>query len=131
MIRSNPGRDDSQSSPLFAYPITHELAYVLATIGRVVARIFCNHSASPQVTGRRKSWRTYFLEAVILGVTEKDGKALNNGLDRPSLDANPGEDDSRGKVTYRGNDPPQTARSADLHHSPVDPEPVLSSRSAR
>jgi hypothetical protein len=40
-----------------------------------------------------------------LGVTEKDGKALNNGLDRPALDANPGEDDSRGKVTYRGNDP--------------------------
>jgi hypothetical protein len=89
---------------LFADPTTHELVYVLATIGRAAARLFCNYSAPPQVTGRRNPWRTCFLEAVILGVTEKDGKALNNGLDRPALDANPGEDDSRGKVTYRGND---------------------------
>ena len=90
MIRSNPGRDDSQSGPLFADPTTHELVYVLATIGRAAARLYCNYSASSQVTRKRKSWRTYFLEAVILGVTEKDGMVLNNGLDRPALDANPG-----------------------------------------
>ena len=84
----------------------------MATIGRAAARLFCNYSASPPVTGRRKSWRTYFLEAVILGVTEKGGKALNNGLDGPALGANPGEDDSRGKVTYRGDDP---AKPREMH----------------
>jgi competence protein ComGC len=48
---------------------------------------------------------SYVLEAVISGVAEKEAKALNDGLDGPALGANPGEDDSRGKATYRGGDP--------------------------
>jgi type II secretory pathway pseudopilin PulG len=50
---------------------------------------------------------SYLLEAVIRGVTEADAKALNDALDGPALGANPGQDDSRGKVTYRGGDPAQ------------------------
>ena len=34
-------------------------------------------------------------------------RALNDGLDGPALGADPGEDDSRGQVTYRGGDPAQ------------------------
>ena len=40
-------------------------------------------------------------------MSEKEAKALNDGLDGPALGANPGEDDSRGMVTYRGGDPAQ------------------------
>jgi hypothetical protein len=50
---------------------------------------------------------SYVLEAVLSGVTEKDAKALNDALDGPALGANPGGDDSRGQVTYRGGDPAQ------------------------
>jgi competence protein ComGC len=54
----------------------------------------------------------YVLEAVISGVTEAEAEALNDGLDGPALGANAGEDDSRGKVTYRGGDP---ARPREVH----------------
>ncbi|HEY5909595.1 MAG TPA: type II secretion system protein [Verrucomicrobiae bacterium] len=47
----------------------------------------------------------YLLEAVIFGVPEREAKALNDALDGPSLGAEPGEDDSQGRVTYRGGDP--------------------------
>ncbi len=50
---------------------------------------------------------SYVLEAVIWGVSEKEAKALNDALDGPALGANPGGDDSRGQVTYRGGDPAQ------------------------
>ena len=50
---------------------------------------------------------SYVLEAVIWGVTEKEAKALNDGLDGPALGANSGGDDSRGQVTCRGGDPAQ------------------------
>jgi prepilin-type N-terminal cleavage/methylation domain-containing protein len=50
---------------------------------------------------------SYVLEAVISGVSERDAQALNDALDGPALGANPGEDDSRGKVTYRGGSPDQ------------------------
>jgi hypothetical protein len=55
---------------------------------------------------------SYVLEAVIAGVTENEAKALNDGLDGPALGANLGEDDSRGKVTYRGGDP---AKPREVH----------------
>jgi hypothetical protein len=55
---------------------------------------------------------SYVLEAVISGVTENEAKALNDGLDGPALGANLGEDDSRGKVTYRGGDP---AKPREVH----------------
>ena len=54
----------------------------------------------------------YLLEAVISGVTEAEAEALNDGLDGPALGANPGEDDSRGKVTYGGGDP---AKPREVH----------------
>jgi hypothetical protein len=47
----------------------------------------------------------YVLEAVLRGITDQDARALNDALDGPALGANPGEDDSRGRVTYRGGDP--------------------------
>ena len=50
---------------------------------------------------------SYVLEAVISGVPEDEAKALNDALDGPALGANPGEDDARGQVTYRGGDPSQ------------------------
>lgn len=55
---------------------------------------------------------SYVLEAVIRGVTEKEAKALNDALDGPALGANPGEDGSRGRVTYRGGDP---AKPREVH----------------
>ena len=55
---------------------------------------------------------SYVLEAVISGVTENEARALNDALDGPALGANPGEDDTRGKVTYRGGEP---AQPRDVH----------------
>jgi type II secretory pathway pseudopilin PulG len=51
------------------------------------------------------SGASYLLEAVISGVPDSDAKALNDVLDGPGLGANPGEDDRRGSVTYRGGNP--------------------------
>ena len=42
-----------------------------------------------------------------MGGCEKEARALNDALDGPGLGANPGEDDTRGKVTYRGGDAAQ------------------------
>jgi prepilin-type N-terminal cleavage/methylation domain-containing protein len=50
---------------------------------------------------------SYVLEAVISGVSENEARALNDALDGPALGANPGEDDFRGQVTYRGGGPAQ------------------------
>ena len=60
--------------------------------------------------GRGPSGRaaaSYVLEAVLSGLSENEARALNDGLDGPALGADPGEDDSRGQVTYRGGDPAQ------------------------
>ncbi len=54
----------------------------------------------------------YLLEAVIPGVTEAEAEALNDGLDGPALGAGPGEDDSRGMVTYSGGNP---AKPREVH----------------
>lgn len=47
----------------------------------------------------------YVLEVVIPGLSEDEARALNDGLDGPGLGANPGEEDTRGKVTYHGGGP--------------------------
>jgi hypothetical protein len=41
------------------------------------------------------------------GVTEEEAQALNDALNGRNLGADPGEDDARGKVTYRGGAPAQ------------------------
>ncbi len=57
---------------------------------------------------------SFVLEAVVSGVTDAEAKALNDGLDGPALGARPGEDDCRGKVTYRGGEPAQP-REVHIH----------------
>ncbi len=50
---------------------------------------------------------SYILEAVIPGVTNQEARALNDALDGPALGSKPGEDDTRGKVTYHSGNPSQ------------------------
>ena len=45
------------------------------------------------------------LEVLVRGVSEGEAKALNDGLDGPALGAREGEDDFRGRVTYRRGPP--------------------------